>query len=344
MNLRKFSIQSGLLITLTSTVFNLAMAQVTDKDANKMFAPKGTYRSPFNKAKEIGFASVNLRFKLASSERTEKRDVGKVVSWAFLEGIDDQIFQDIANQYYENLTKKFEKHGYALNDQFKESNGYLTLKEKSGDNDLQTYKKNWGVAQVYTANNEPYIEYPIGMMGAHSKMGNEMKYPIGQLLITIDFAQIIQKIAKDTEYGFLSNVGNTVTTASKATLYPVITIEGPTESGLNLKGDGTYAKFIGNNWGYSNAIIQVGKGVTSEKTFALKTEAIKGMPEQMKKFKSSVLGDLASIFSGGLIDSGRGTGEFTFTVKADPEKYKVAVLDALDKYNEYLIAYIMANK
>lgn len=336
------------LMYVLSTIFvfinvNTTKAQVSEKDIKTMFAVKGTYRAPFKNAKEVGFASVNLRFKLASSERTEKRDVGNVISWAVLEGVGDQVFQNIANEYYNLLTKKFEQNGYTISDKFKESKGYASLAEKAAENERVTNKKNWGIAEVHTSNNAPYLEYPTGMMGAHAKMGNELKSPIGQILITIDFAQILQKIAKDTEYGFLSNVGNTVTTATKATIYPIITIEGPSETGINLKGDGTYAKFVGNNWGYCNAILTSSKPIISDKQYALKTEASKGMPTAFKKFKSDVVGDLASIFSGGLVKSGRATGEFTFTVQADPQKYKEAVLDALDKYNDYLIAYIKAN-
>jgi hypothetical protein len=330
--------------TSISFLFSITVnAQISEKEISKMFAVKGTYREPFKKASEVGFASVNLRFKLASSEKTEKRDVGNVISWAVLEGVDDKVFQEIANEYYLMLTKKFEENGYKVSDKYKESKGYATLVEKAVENSRITNKKNWGIAEVYTANGAPYIEYPVGMMGAHSKMGNDTKSPVGQLLITIDFAQILQSISKDIEYGFLTNVGNTKTTSSKATIYPVITIEGPSETGLNLKGDGTYAKFAGDNYGFCNAILTINKPVVSNKSYATTIESSKGIPTAFKKFNSDVLGDLAGIFSGGLVKSGKANGEFTFVINADAQKYKAAVLDALNNYNEYLIAYIKAN-
>ena len=72
-------------------------------------------------------------------------------------------------------------------------------------------------------------------------------------------------------------------------------------------------------------------------------ESSKGIPTAFKKFNSDVLGDLAGIFSGSLVKSGRANGEFTFVIKADADRYKAAVLDALNNYNNYLIAYIKAN-
>jgi hypothetical protein len=325
-------------LCLTTTVF----AQVSEKQVDKMFAPKGTYRSPFKKVSEVALTSVNLRFKVATSEKSVKRDAGSAISWAFLEGVDDALFQEITDEYYKRLAEKLQSRGLTVSDKYKESKHYATLLEKNASNERQTYKKNWGVANVYTANKGPYIEFPVMMMGAHSRLANELKYPIGQVLLTIDFAYIAQSISKDTEYGFLSSSSNTVTTKTKATIYPVITVEAVTE-GVVMRGDGSYTLFAGDNYGFCNAIIKNGQGVVSQAQYAEKIESAKGMPESMKKFKSDVLGDITAIFSGGLVGNGRATGEFTFNVKANPEKYKAAVLDALDKYNDYLMAYISFN-
>ncbi|WP_026905232.1 hypothetical protein [Pedobacter glucosidilyticus] len=324
-------------LCLTNNVF----AQISEKQVDKMFAPKGTYRSPFKKASEVALTSVNLRFKVATSEKSVKRDAGSAISWAFLEGVDDALFQEIADEYYQRLAAKLKSKGFNISDKYKESKHYATLLEKNGNNERQTYKKSWGIANVYTANKGPYIEFPV-MMGAHTRLANELKYPVGQVFLTIDFAYIAQSISKDTEYGFLSSSSNTVTTKTKATIYPVITVEAVTE-GAVMRGDGSYALFAGDNYGFCNAIIKNGQGVVSQAQYAEKIESAKGMPESMKKFKSDVIGDMAAIFSGGLVGNGRATGEFTFNVKANPEKYKAAVLDALEKYNDYLMAYITTN-
>ena len=337
LSLKKFAA----ICFIASFCSSAVLAQVTEKQVDKMFAPKGTYRSPFKKASEVALTSVNLRFKVATSEKSFKRDAGSAISWAFLEGIDDALFQEIEDEYYKRLSEKLKNKGLNISDKYKDSKHYATLLEKNSNNERQTFKKNWGVANVYTANKGPYIEFPV-MMGAHTRLANELKYPVGQILLTIDFAYIAQSISKDTEYGFLSSSSNTVTTKTKATIYPVITVEAVTE-GAVMRGDGSYALFAGDNYGFCNAIIKNGQGVVSKAQYADKIEGAKGMPESMKKFKSAVLGDMAAIFSGGLVGNGRATGEFTFNIKANPEKYKAAVLDALEKYNDYLIAYITYN-
>lgn len=52
---------------------------------------------------------------------------------------------------------------------------------------------------------------------------------------------------------------------------------------------------------------------------------------------------IASIFSRGTVKNGRGNLEAAYMIQADAQAYKKAVLNALDKYNDYLIAYIKAN-
>lgn len=317
----------------------IAGTTYAQENINKLFAPKGTHRAPFRKAKEVGLASVNLRFKLASSEQTEKRGAGKAVSWAFLEGVDEKLFQEIADEYYQRLRARLAEAGYKLNNEFKESKDYQRLLDKNEGRSRQTDKKSWGIADVYTANRDAYLEYPVMMMGPHSAMGNDYQYPIGTVLITIDFAEISQSLSKSRQA-----FDNVVTTTSKSSLAPVIRIEGLTETGLNMRGDGSYAHFVGGNWSYCNAALAQGKYISSDRQYALRTQASKGMPESMKKFRSNTLSDLADIFGKGLFSSGRGgAGEFTYVVEADPQKYKEAVLDALDQFNEYLLAYIEAN-
>lgn len=327
--MKRFTI---LFLSLAFLDVRSASAQVLEKDVKKVFAPKGNHRSPFKGAGELGLTSVNLQFKLASRETIEKRGAGNVVSWAFLEGISDELMQEIADEYYKRLEQRFSTLGIRLSDAYKNTDQYQSLLEKSADRSRETNKKNWGVAKVFTANNGPYIEFPIGLMGPHAGLGNSLKIPIGQVLITIDFAEFLLKITKG-----VTDFQGMIKTESKSTLIPKIRIEGMSQV-AKMRGDGSYALFTGKNWGYTNAVVV--QALESQKPYAIKTEGAKGMPESMKKFKSAVVGDLVGIFSRGVVGNGRATGEFTYTVQADPNAYKVAVLDALDTYNDYLIAYI----
>ncbi|GEM_PF-890026 len=335
---------SAFLIIAISFASTLQAQQPTEKEVKQAFAPKGTHRAPFKKATEVALTSVNLQFKLATRQEQEKRKVGNVITWGFLEGIDDALFQEITDEYYKNLEEKLRANGFSQNDSYKDHKSYQKLVESNTDLQRETNKKNWGVSKIFTANNAPYIEYPTGMMGAHASLGNDLKMPVGQLFITIDFIEIIQNINRGLSSFTL--MGNSDRTDKFETdMRPIVRIEGITAAsmGKQFKGDGTYAKFTGDNWSFCNAILQPGVTITSDVTYANDVETAEGIPESMKKFKSAVVGDLVGIFSRGTIKSGRGNLEATYTIQANPQAYKKAVLNALDKYNDYLIAYIKAN-
>ncbi len=314
--------------------------QPSAKELKQVFAPKGTHRAPFKKAGEAGLTSVNLQFKLATRQEQEKRKVGNIITWGFLEGIEDGLMQEIADEYYKRLEGSLKESGISLSDAYKSHDAYQKLIESNSDRVRETSRKNWGIAKVFTANQAPYLEYPTGMMGAHAKLGNDLKMPIGQLFITIDFIGINQEIKRGVTdlWGFRTDRFET-------DIQPVIRIEGVTSESIGkaLKGDGTYAKFTGANWSFCNAILNNDYAMASEVTYAAELDKSKGMPESMRKFKSAVVGDMAAIFSGGMVKSGRGVAENTFTIYAQPQAYKAAVLNALDKFNTYLIAYIKEN-
>lgn len=318
--------------------------QPAEKEVRQAFAPKGTHRAPFKKVNEIALTSVNLQFKLATRQEQEKRKVGNIITWGFLEGVDDALLQEISDEYYQRLATKFKESGFSLNESYKEHKAYQKLVENNSDRERETERKNWGVAKIFTANEGPYIEYPTGMMGAHASLGNDLKIPVGQMLITVDFIEITQNIQRGLS-SFTLMDGNSRTDKFETDMRPVIRIEGITAASLGkqLKGDGTYAKFTGSNWSYCNAMFQNGFSITSNVPYANDVDVAEGIPERMKKFKSAVAGDLAAIFSKGTVKSGRGNLEATYTIKANPQAYKKAVLDALDKYNDYLMAYIRAN-
>lgn len=318
-----------------------AQAQQPDaKELKKAFAVKGTHRAPFKKAKEAALTSVNLQFKLATRQEQEKRGVGNIVTWGFLDGIDDALMQEIADEYYKRLEAKFKENGISVNDSYKQKDNYKKLVDGSSDRERENERKNWGISKIFTANNAPYIEYPTGMIGSHSKLGNELDYPVGQLLVTIDFIDINQKIK-----GGVTNLWGYRTDKFETDIQPIIRIEGVTSASIGkaLKGDGTYAKFTGGNWSYCNAILQGDYAISSDIPYAADLDKATEVPESMKKFKSAVVGDLVGIFSRGAVKSGRGTSENTFMIYANPQAYKAAVLNALDKYNNYLIAYIKEN-
>lgn len=335
---------TALLVSVIGLSTDLQAQQPAEKELKNTFAPKGTHRAPFKKANEVALTSVNLQFKFATRQEQEKRKVGNIITWGFLDGIDDTLLQAITDEYYKKLGAKFKENGYSLNDSYKDHKSYQKLVDNNTDLKRETNKKNWGVSKIFTANNAPYVEYPTGMMGAHASLGNDLKIPVGMVFITVDFIEISQNISKGLS-SFTLMDGSSRTNKLETDMRPVIRIEGVTAAsmGKQFKGDGTYAKFTGGNWSYCNAMLKQGISLSSDIPYADDVAAAEGIPASMKKFKSDVAGDLTSIFSRGAVKSGRGNLEATYTIKANKDAYKKAVLDALDKYNDYLIAYIKAN-
>lgn len=326
------------LLTLILSIFcSLAASaqQIDEKTVNKAFAVKGTHRAPFKNATEACLTSVNLQFKLGTRQEQEKRGVGNVITWGFLEGIDDTLMQEITDEYYKMLSEKLKAHGIALSDAYKGTEQYQKLIDNNTDLSREVEKKNWGVSKIFTANNAPYIEFPVGMMGAHSSLGNKLKIPVGMVFVTLDFITINQDIKKG-----VSNLWGERTDKFETSIEPIISVV-PTTQGGKMKGDGSYARFAGNNWGFCNPTMIW--SLASDVPYAATLKIAEGMPESMKKFKSAVLGDMAAIFSKGLVKSGRGAAENTFLIQADPQAYKKAALNALDKYNDLLVNYIKIN-
>lgn len=330
------------VLLLTGCVLNTSAQQIDEKELKKAFAPKGTHRAPFKNAKEVALTSVNLQFKLATRQEQEKRKVGNVVTWGFLEGIDDALLQEITDEYYKNLAAKFAANGFSLNESYKDHKSYQKLVENNKDRKRETENRNWGVSKIFTANNMPYIEYPTGLMGAHASLGNDLKIPVGMVFVTVDFLDIMQNISQGVSSFTLMGRSDR-TDKFETDARPVIRIEGITSAsfGKAFKSDGTYAKFVGGNWSYCNASFSNGFTLTSDVKYANDVESAKGIPE---KFQSRLAADVVGILSGGrAAGGGKGVLEATFTIKAAPQAYKKAVLDALDKYNNYLISYIKEN-
>lgn len=317
------------------TIFNAQAQQPSEKEVNKMFAVKGTYKDPFKKADEACLTSVNIQFKLATRQEQEKRGVGNVITWGFLEGIEDNLMQEITDEYYKMLAEKLKTNGISLSDEYKNTDQYQKLIDNSAELSREIEKKNWGVSKIFTANKAPYIEFPI-TAGPHSSLGNKLKKPVGMVFITVDFININQNIKKG-----VSNLWGERTDNFETSIEPIIRIEGVTQ-GAKMRGDGTYARFAGPNYSFCNPSI-TNYTITSEIPYAARLNKAEGMPDSMKKFKSAIMGDMVAIFSKGLVKSGRGVAENTFTIKANPESFKKSVLNALDKYNTYLLMYIKAN-
>lgn len=342
------------LIALFSLcTLGLSQAQETSKEFQKetseLFKNGLTTfnKKPFKKTNKVALASVNLRFKIASRQEDPKESNN--VTWAFLEGVDPELMQQIANEYQKLLAAEMQAAGYELTEEYKNAKNYEALVEDNTKNERVTSKAMWGIAEIYTANGDTYIEFPNYAGGAHAKLGKEIDAVVWQSLITIDFVEIAQRELSKKEYEEMKNStelgrelrakGSRRVTETK----PVVRIMPQTLAQPTFKGDGTYTRFSGPDFSGGGVFLNQEKSIYSSTPYQFEMIKADGIPEHMTRFKSALLGDLAAIASGGAVKTGRGLNEVSYSIKTDAASFKAATMDALKQYNKYLITFIQMN-
>lgn len=271
----------------------------------------------FKKAKQICLPGVNLRFKTASRETAidgRHQEQVKFSTWAVLEGLKDEDFQDITDAFQVMLTEKFTAMGLEVlpPSAYANNKGYLKLLDKN-TKDRLTVKKNWGVAQVFSADERPFFVFPMTPLGAQAKFAKTADALVTNLLITIDFAYIgFETTRYKSRYAF-----NGVSASS--TIVPVIRLEGMTENQLQVRTDGTYIHVVADQNSAHQLTLRT--PFHSEVEFATGVEACQScMPSFAKGFWAD------------MVRNANNTG--TFRVTTTPAQYKAAVLDALDRFSD----------
>ncbi|MDN4166483.1 hypothetical protein QWY31_13315 [Cytophagales bacterium LB-30] len=304
-------------------------------------------KKPFKKSNTVALASVNLRFKIASRQEDPKESNN--VTWAFLEGVDEALMQEIADAYYQLLAADLQEAGYTVSEDYKNAKNYKSLVDDNAKNERVTSKAMWGIAEIYTANGDTYIEFPNYAGGDHAKLAKETDAVVWQSLITIDFVEIAQRELSKKEYEEIKNsteLGRELRANNSRRITetkPVVRIMPQTLAQPTFKGDGTYARFSGPDFSGGGAFLNQEKAIYSQVPYQFELSKTDGIPAHVTRFKSAVLGDLAAIASGGAVKTGRGLNEVTFNVKTDAASFKAATLDALKQYNQYLLTYIKMN-
>ncbi len=287
-------------------------------DLKKDFNISG--KSVIKKSKQVALTKVALHFKKITNNQVyvgKGNDKVSASAWAILEGVSDQTFQSIADEFYKRLNDKLKAEGLAITDW----NTVTSAKNFDKVNDKQIKKhwsnKNIGLINVYTANEGPHCKQVIGNPGiwsAYAKLGKELKSNPIALDIIIDFARFDLKM-KQSGYYFR-------TTSANSNVYPQISIEkfsganGFNTISTNLTAVGKYGEA---------SIITMKKNIYFEDEFAQSIDSHSGkLPESMQK----------------KISFGTNLTTGTFVINVDEEAYKTAVLNALDTYTDYMIAQI----
>ncbi|MCC5918999.1 MAG: hypothetical protein JJU02_16915 [Cryomorphaceae bacterium] len=274
------------------------------------------------KCKRVAIAKSALHFKVISNG---KAIVGKGMSeregstsWAILEGISEALMQELADAYYDMLSDKLKAKGFEVVpwESVKNSKAITKL----SDNEREWSSKSTGAAQIFTAHNGPHTKPIMGNIGTWRQFGKMAKeldaFPLFTDLI-IDFAVFDMNLHRKRGYKYK-------TTTATTNVLPEISIQpyysgeilpmgySPTQSTMTLV----------EAYGKASTIL-INRNVSFEGNIAEEIDSYSGkMPKQMSRWVS--------------FGSNLTTG--TFVVKADPEMFKAAVLNALDQYSDILIS------
>lgn len=290
----------------------------------------------FAKADKVAILGNNLRFKLASrqSETNSWKDEKhyKFAVYSVLEGLSDDVLQEITDKYYQMLTKRFEDLGIEVlkYETIQSAKSYGKLKDK-GEREKENIKKSWGIAKIFVPGSEPYITWNnASPFGPHQKLAKELDAVLISSLITIDFADIGVDINQHGKnyYGLNERV---IYTEAKSSVVPNINIIGYTysKSGTNMFEDNTYMFNLDSKGKQLNFKLDLNQSeISSDKNFAISTEKCENCEPVFAKSYLKIME--------------RGMG--TVLIKADPELYKVAVLDALSKYLDEVFMVIKAQR
>ena len=289
---------------------------IEDVDLKKDFdvVAKGLIK----KSKQASIAKLSLHFKTITNG---KATVGKgqnrsySTAWAILEGVSEEAMQEIADQFYTDLNGKLEKAGLPMLgwDKVQSAKSFPKVQDKQIDKYWDN--KNEGAITVKTANNGPHVRQVVGNIGIWKSLASLGK-DIGANPLTIDI--IIDFARFDIDMSRRRGYYNITTKASSNT-YPEISIQAMSGAQAFNTMNSNFT-MIGK---YGEAgIITLKKNVNFEYEFATELDSYNGkLPTSMKKGIS---------FTSNLT-----TG--TSVIKVNEEKYKEAVLGALNRYADLII-------
>jgi len=293
---------------LAPTLSAFAPGKDKDKTFSAFFAHKKIW-----KTKKWNFLKFGIHFKQISSEVTygssKNQDVN-AKSYAILEGISDATYQSITD----NFQAKFKKR--MLDDLGIEVNFWNAVKSFEGaakvlekEDPKQYSNKGTGAAVVFTADKGPYYKRVGGFPPGGKKLPKEMEAASAELDLHIDFAAFETTISTNKDWGW--DVITTTTTVDQGVRAGVFVTPGSNVGAMDQTGYLMAAPLftlIPSTQPYSSGIESHANEI----------------PEGMaKKFSLTKFAKVA-----------------TFVVKADEEKYKKAVEEALDTYLDKLIAKI----
>lgn len=314
--------------------------ELTPAQQAKEFFEVYESKNPFKKTKKVALIGVDLQFRMATNQVAGmgRNDDASSRVWVTLNPpASAELMQDITNAYYNMLKTKLTQAGFDVVDEkaLQQKDEY---KDMIVDDNRLYVNKDWGIMARASANEAAIIKYPKFAGGAHAKLANRNDVLIWNSNTLVDFVWIDQSKVTNVKRGTID-----VTAA----VSPAITIHDGS-AGLTSAGMAAQMKLAnssnvwiqGPDYSAYNVSLKSEKSVYSEQQFHNTIEKCTNcIPEFAERTTGGkVLRESLVVLSGGRGGNKDNTDfKFMFEVQADYDKYKAAVLDALDKYSDLLI-------
>lgn len=282
---------------------------------------QGSYKG----ATKVAVLGNNIRFRVAShqSETNSWKDEKsyKFGAYAVLEGIENEVFQEITDEYYKMLVLKFKELGIEVvpYQNIEATKSYAKLKEKY-QSEPYNGTKGWGYAVIYNYDNHDFLAWNGGApLGPHLKVAKELKTLLYNSQVTVDFCRIGVDIDQYRSSYPTRYTKGEIYTEGKASILPMVFVQHYTYNpqGTKMREDNTYSLTVDSKGKQSMLILDTHpSNISSDVPFAESSELCESCKPSFTKGKIK------------LFESNLGT----VTITANPELYKKAVLDVLQQY------------
>lgn len=299
------------------------------------------------------FCKVAIHFKQITSDKVvETHDnLGKgnlskteAQSWAVLEGVKDETYQEIVDEFVIMLRDRLAPHGITVEtwNTIKDNPNTEDIKKAvKSDEDMVIFDKNEGAAITKTADNGPYYSHVIVFVPGGKKLSKEINRLLAELDVVLDFAffdMAMNAYLSDESWELTGNgLGSewvkkkTYASEASGSVYPIVHIAPMFGGGMGEAFMLSTKLFAQDKYGYTSQL-NLRQPIYSDIDYS--TEIIKSndLPENIKSNYKTIK------------DRDGWNHFFIYNVKTTDELYKEASLNALSKYLDDLELLIQMNK
>lgn len=254
-------------------------------------------------------------------------------TWAYLEGLTDADFQEIADDFQTYLESKLAAAGFSSVDRSALESNSTYQKETEKPEEREVKFKDGSSYKVFTGQNRPY--YKLGPAAA-SKIARNLKSNVAVFQVELNFADLGLDIDKrysvssweDADYTYKERK---LKYSAQSNIVPVLKLQMHEDAAKNMTITQIYEDYMGVGGSLKRPILS-----NAEFVAEIAKEDVADKKESTgAKLLKAINPDMTGIAS---------TNTDSYTVKANPGQYKAAAKELLRKYADYVVVIMSSYK